>query len=207
MTRLIAFVAREGVICPLIFLAATSWKLWQLSRVGLALPLATEMLVLFLAAYATRVPMILRYARGRKLLVHLFFLIAGATVLVQQAGYPLVSTFTGFGYCAFAIGCLFWAGSDEMLEMVEWLSFPTEFGRPPDEIHLIDRRIWTLPGEDGPELCSLYRYRYDQEWDVGLTGPFTFSLTGEELDGKPVEEIYAAFGAWHSQPGMPKPPE
>jgi len=207
MIRTISFVAREGVVWPLILFAATSWRLWLLSRIGLALPLVTEMLIFFLAAYALRVPVILRYASVRKWLAGLFLVIAAATFAMQRSGYPLAATFSVFGYCAFAFGCLFWAGCDEMLEMVEWLSFPTEFGRPPDEIHLIDRRIWTLPGEDGPELCSLYRYRYDQEWDVGLTGPVTFSLIGEGLDGKPVEEIYAAYGAWNSQPGMPKPPD
>lgn len=81
-----------------------------------------------------------------------------------------------------------------------WLEHPNEFGKPPEEVALLDasRRVWPV---QGPTDCWLFRYRYEVKWNVGIVGPTVFCLFSQELDGRPIEEIYKAYEKWHADPG------
>ncbi len=81
----------------------------------------------------------------------------------------------------------------------QWLEHPNEYGKPPDEVELLDssRRRW--PGK-GIVDCWLFRYRYGEEWDVGMAGPVTFALMGDKLADKPIVQIYGAYEAWDQNP-------
>jgi hypothetical protein len=80
-----------------------------------------------------------------------------------------------------------------------WLEHPNEYGRPPDEVLLLDasRRHWA---GQGVVPCWLFRYRYGEEWDVGIAGPVVFSLFGKRLDSLPIEQIYRAYEEWDVNP-------
>ncbi len=90
-------------------------------------------------------------------------------------------------------------------ELTAWLAHPEEFGRPPDEIALLDtRELYWPPTRDRRQLW-LFRYRYviddsndpvrpdhePYEIGVGMVGSITFSLLGETNPGMSPEDLYA----------------
>lgn len=76
-------------------------------------------------------------------------------------------------------------------KFVEYLCSPLEYDAPPDEIHTIDSRHRRWPGRKGNVFCTLFRFRYGDEWGVGLVGPFIFSLDFQS--DEPVEGLYEKF--------------
>ena len=108
-----------------------------------------------------------------------------------------------------------------MAEMCTWLSYPTENGRPPDEITLYDTRVLTWPPTGDRRQFWIFKYRYEPgadgdgaEEDFGLVGstPFslsgvTFSLYGEITSPTP-EDVYGLHCCWELQmkkaPKVPK---
>ncbi|GDY14464.1 hypothetical protein LBMAG53_33420 [Planctomycetota bacterium] len=101
------------------------------------------------------------------------------------------------------------ASSPEALacaEMARWLSHPQEFGHPPDEVTVIDRRDLHWPPTDDDRSMSLVRYRYlakdDQEADVGVgcVGSVTFALFGiVGIERKSPEDLYGMYCTWELQ--------
>jgi hypothetical protein len=83
-------------------------------------------------------------------------------------------------------------------QLRRWLEHGMEYGKPPEEVHLLDasRRPW--PGK-GVVDCWLFRYRYGDAWGVGMSGPVVFSLS-QDLDGQPIEQIYQAYQKWDTNP-------
>jgi hypothetical protein len=88
-----------------------------------------------------------------------------------------------------------------MYEMISWLAFPTELGRYPDDIRIVDRRPIAWPESSQPVECVLYRFRDGDRWLHGITGPITFSFF-EEFTGKTPDEIYAAYLNWYIGEGI-----
>jgi tetratricopeptide (TPR) repeat protein len=202
MRRVISFFSREGFVWPLGCGIPASWFFWIQYRRGTALPLGAACIVLFVVPYLTRYFVALRLPQVRRVLVKLFMWIGLLSIVLQWTAIGRFGSLVLFGYCALAFGCVFWASSDPAYSLIEWLSFPTEYGRPPDEIRLLDQRVLSWPDDPDPDECWLFRYRYGDEWDIGFTGPFTFSLMGVGLDRRPVEDIYAAYRDWSSQEGI-----
>jgi hypothetical protein len=63
-------------------------------------------------------------------------------------------------------------------DMVRWLAYPTELGRPPDEIELM-KVVSVDAGDDGTLDCYLFRFRTHPPhwaakdgWMAGISGPF-----------------------------------
>ena len=90
-----------------------------------------------------------------------------------------------------------------MAEMVNWLSHPNEFGRPPSKIELYDTRTLFWPPTNDQRTVWLFKYTYtpqeaDGELDVGIamTGSVTFALFGEATDKLSPEEAYGLHCAW-----------
>ncbi len=93
-------------------------------------------------------------------------------------------------------------------ELINWLAHPDEFGRPPDEIKLLDARELYWPPTKDRRSVWLFAYRYDVEDGetgpshnayqngVGMVGSITFSLLGETHPGMSAEDIYALHCCW-----------
>ena len=124
-------------------------------------------------------------------------------VVMRFVGHYQAFQYATAAYFSLALGIIFWAASDPMFEMVNWLAFPMEFGRVPDEIRHFDTRWIAWPDSDGMIRAHLFRFRYDKDWDYGITsGPLTFAFGDGNLEGKSPEEIYAAYASWYDQPGI-----
>lgn len=105
-------------------------------------------------------------------------------------------------------------------ELCDWLTHPNEYGRPPDDIELLDHREAHWPPTEDTRELRLFRFEYDgagehgdgeqeSEVGVGMVGSVTFalaSLTG--LDEVPdPEEAYALHCCyeltWNDDPRAP----
>lgn len=86
-------------------------------------------------------------------------------------------------------------------EMVRWLMFPTEIGRPPDEIELMD--VITIRDTDDDSFCDFYvfRFRCEEEagwaeagvWMAGIVGP---CYHGEPLSAEGHPSTFSLFEPW-----------
>jgi hypothetical protein len=88
-------------------------------------------------------------------------------------------------------------------EVCRWLSHPMEFGRPPDEVELRDRRTLFWPPANEARTLWLVRFRYKgagpdgaDEASIGLAGSITFALYGEVTWDTPPEDVYALHCCW-----------
>ena len=90
-----------------------------------------------------------------------------------------------------------------LADICQWLAHPQEFGRPPDQIDVVDTRTIYWPPTDDRRQVWLFRYRYcatepDQDDDVGfgMVGSITFALFGETTADKNPLEAYALHCCW-----------
>jgi hypothetical protein len=81
------------------------------------------------------------------------------------------------------------------------LAEPTQFGFPPTELELIDRRLLFWPGYEEPVDCCLFRYEYrlpgGELTGVGLTGPVTWAFTIDAAQWG-ADDLYALFAGWRA---------
>jgi len=153
----------------------------------------------FCLPYAMRSRVVLSYHAYRRPISTLLYVLIAAMIVMRFVGHYQVFQFGIAGYVSFSLGLIFWAASDPMFEMVQWLAFPTEFGRVPDEIELFDTRMVDWPGCDYQIRAHLFRFRYDDAWEYGIAGPLTFALGDQNFEGKSPEEIYSAYAAWYGK--------
>ncbi len=98
-----------------------------------------------------------------------------------------------------------------MAEMCQWLSHPSEYGRPPDQIEVFDSRELYWPPTDDYRRVWLCRYLYEPDADeaagtddvdaepevgIGMIGSVTFVLFDEETDHLSADDIYALHCCW-----------
>lgn len=202
IVRTIIFIRREngwllaawlGLIAILIYRYPTPASvaiLLGLCSVGFGLP------------YFIRSKVVLNYRLYRRPISTFLFVVVASLIMIRLVGYRQAFHFGIAAYYSLALGLIFWAASDPMLDMVEWLSFPTEYGRVPDEIQSFDARRIDWPGYDFQIDAQLFRFRYGDKWDYGLTGPLTFAFGDNNFEGKPAEEIYAAYAGWCEKEGI-----
>jgi hypothetical protein len=88
-------------------------------------------------------------------------------------------------------------------EMCAWLAHPQEFGRPPEQIELLDTREICWPPTRDRRRLWLFHYRYPPHQEggtpdtgVGMVGSVTFALFGETTADLPAEDIYALHCCW-----------
>jgi hypothetical protein len=91
-------------------------------------------------------------------------------------------------------------------EMASWLSHPSEFGEPPDEIDVYNSCKLFWPPSNDRRRVWLVRYRYragpnreQEEIGVGMVGSTTFALFGETTVEMSPDEIYALHCCWELQ--------
>ena len=90
-----------------------------------------------------------------------------------------------------------------MAEMVNWLSHPNEFGRPPDNIELYDTRILYWPPTKDKRKVWLFKYTYEpknkgEEKDSGISmvGSVTFAFFEDVPENMNPENVYGLHCAW-----------
>ncbi len=86
--------------------------------------------------------------------------------------------------------------------MIQWLSHPLEFGRPPDKLELIDESTLHWPPTGDRRRFWMFRYHYNQPngelfSSIGLVGGETFSLRVPAT--MPIPEVYALHCCWELQ--------
>jgi hypothetical protein len=92
-------------------------------------------------------------------------------------------------------------------EFAEWLSHPLEYGRPPDQIELLDSRELLWPPANDLRRLYLVQYGYDADEPsnqlmirgVGLVGSITFELRGETTPEMSPLDFYALHCCWELQ--------
>ncbi|QGJ71110.1 Hypothetical protein PBC10988_28130 [Planctomycetales bacterium 10988] len=91
-------------------------------------------------------------------------------------------------------------------EMCLWLSHPSEFGTPPDEIEPYDSRVMFWPPTNDERQVWLFRYRYfaeepgeEDDTGIGMVGSTTFALFGESSFEMSPEDVYALHCCWELQ--------
>lgn len=87
--------------------------------------------------------------------------------------------------------------------MVSWLTYPTELGRVPDEIELMN--IISTKLEDSSEIADYYIYRFrnfkpgafgKKGWLAGISGPYLLN-TGLSVDS--ATDTFSCFESWDSK--------
>ena len=87
-----------------------------------------------------------------------------------------------------------------------WLAEPAQFGVPPAEMELFDRRKMYWPSFAQEVECFLFRftYRFPVEngqgsySNIGIAGPLAFALSANVAD-LPPDDIYAAFAGYQAE--------
>ena len=86
--------------------------------------------------------------------------------------------------------------------LVEWLLFPTELGRPPDEI----RQLEVVPLETDDGVADLYVFAFRthsphwlsaKDWVVGVAGPF---LQSDQPTFEGLGATFSLFECWSDKP-------
>jgi hypothetical protein len=96
-------------------------------------------------------------------------------------------------YFSFSVGFFFWTVTDDIYEMINWLSHPLEYGRSPDEIYLLAQR------RDAVAIHRLWRFRYDDKWDVGITGIVTFAFEDGRCNTLSPDEMFDEYLGWYDR--------
>ena len=95
------------------------------------------------------------------------------------------------------------AGFKARAEFAQWLAHPSELGRPPEEVLIVDHRELNWPPEREPKPMWLLKYRLQDttglkadDIGVGLVGSVTFCLFSYELQQRSPEDCYAIYCYW-----------
>jgi hypothetical protein len=102
-----------------------------------------------------------------------------------------------------------------LAEMADWLSYPTEFGRFPDALRVLDTRELFWPPTNDRRRLWLIDFTYEacegrekRETGVGMVGSITFALFGETTESMSPEDLYALHCVWELQTNAdPRAPE
>jgi tetratricopeptide (TPR) repeat protein len=91
-------------------------------------------------------------------------------------------------------------------QFAQWLAHPSELGRAPDEVEVVDSRELAWPPDGERRRLRLIKYRVrtssvleEDDVDVGLVGSVTFCLFSYKLAQRPPEDCYAIHAAWEME--------
>lgn len=97
-------------------------------------------------------------------------------------------------------------GFRAMAKFGDWLAHPSELGRPPDEMQVIDHRElnWPVDGERKPFWLIRYRVHdttglAEDDMDAGLVGGVTWCFFSYSMHLRPPEDAYAIHCYWELQ--------
>jgi hypothetical protein len=93
-------------------------------------------------------------------------------------------------------------------EFSHWLAHPSELGRKPDQLTIVDHRQLPWPPAREPIPCWLIQYRAQAQSDldeddvgIGMVGSMTFCFFDAKLNQRPLEDIYALYCGWEMAVG------
>ena len=83
--------------------------------------------------------------------------------------------------------------------MTNWLSHPSEFGKSPLDIQIIDHRTMEWPFFDTPQEVFLLAYTMPNQYKgIGITGPITWSFMGNiPFNQFSYDELYLLYAGWY----------
>ncbi|MEK6234722.1 MAG: hypothetical protein N2C14_08420, partial [Planctomycetales bacterium] len=88
-------------------------------------------------------------------------------------------------------------------ELCRWLASPREFGRPPDDVELIDSREIHWPPTRDRRRLRLFKYRYQSRVEdrpdfvgVGMVGSVTYSLYQDVQAETSADDVLALHCSW-----------
>jgi hypothetical protein len=197
--RSIRFYIHESLWWPVGVVAVFAMLAWRFrARPGLLVLAYAAGLVAFAVPWMVRRRFVLRYSRCRRALVTLLFGVVAALFAMRAAGYGSAGNVLFTSCAAFTFGFTFWTVTDDMYAMAFWLAHPLEYGRPPDEIHLLAQK--PVRGV----VNRLWRYRYDDRWDVGITGVVTFAFEDGHCNSMTPDQMFAEYLGWYDREGIEK---
>jgi hypothetical protein len=86
--------------------------------------------------------------------------------------------------------------SDPIIKkMVDWIEHPMEFGKKPDAIEIVDKRVLFWPSHKN-ETCYLLKYVVDNKEYIGFTGPITWSFFDIDLSKVSYDDLYVRYCGW-----------
>lgn len=170
--------------------ALLAWKYWGHSAF---IPLVVGAVIAFLLPWPFCRRTAPNYAVLKRHVTNIGFGVLIVMIGLRFAGQSTLGTFLFTYYLSFTVGFLFWNVTDDIYDMVNWLSHPLEYGRPPDEIHLLAQR------RDTGTLNRLWRYRYGDEWDIGITGIETFAFEDGRCSSMTPDEVFNEYLGWYER--------
>jgi hypothetical protein len=97
-------------------------------------------------------------------------------------------------------------GFEALAEFAQWLAHPSELGRLPDDLEIVDHRRLAWPPEREPKPFWLIKYRVkdttglgEDETECGLVGSMTFCFFSYKLTQRPPEDAYAVHCYWEME--------
>jgi hypothetical protein len=100
-----------------------------------------------------------------------------------------------------------------LADMCDWIASPSELGRVPDSLEIVDHRSLVWPPGRRRKPFWVIRYRMGGsggtgsgegetvETGVGLVGSVTFCLFSHDLSCRPPEDVYGMHCAWELEQG------
>jgi hypothetical protein len=99
-------------------------------------------------------------------------------------------------------------GFGALAEFAEWLAHPSELGRVPDDLEIVDHRKLAWPPEREAKPFWLIKYRVkdmtglgEDDVECGLVGSTTFCFFSYRLAQRPPEDAYAVHCYWEMEHG------
>lgn len=95
---------------------------------------------------------------------------------------------------------------EALAEFAQWLAHPSELGRLPDELEIVDQRELAWPPERQPKPFWLIKFRAkdttgldEDDVECGLVGSVTFCFFSYKLAQRPAEDGYAVHCYWEME--------
>lgn len=97
-------------------------------------------------------------------------------------------------------------GFEALAEFAQWLAHPSELGRVPDALEIVDYRTLAWPPEREHKPFWLIKYRAkdttglgEDDVECGLVGSVTFCFFSYKLAQRPPEDAYAVHCYWEME--------
>lgn len=97
-------------------------------------------------------------------------------------------------------------GFEALAEFAQWLAHPSELGRLPDDLEIVDHRELVWPPERESKPFWLVKYRVkdttglgEDDVECGLVGSMTFCFFSYKLTQRPPEDAYSVHCYWEME--------
>jgi hypothetical protein len=88
-------------------------------------------------------------------------------------------------------------------DLAAWLAHPSELGRQPDELEIVDSRELAWPPDGARRRMWLIKYIVragtaleEDKVGCGIAGRVTYGRFSNDLDQRPIEDVYTIHAFW-----------